>query len=299
MLSREEYIRFSIEVNQFFQRIMKEHLFFIETNLKPVETTFIAKARLLKQSFEQLLSETVHYSKGVISEYAIISNELVTPYTLEAEELNSILTGASINTAITKEQYQLTGVLSPNSSQWLENIVSELNRKSCYILEEVITFQKRLLKLASECKIFITLYHEMLDHDTREAEYYLDILNALQSREYPEKSLCNELNFWNNIMGEHSEFINGMLDPTEKGLKEITEETADKFEDLVKKCIKSNKEDILQKSLEATKEISNFKEASTVNLLNCKIKSIIPPLLADHVLREANHYLRILKIMNQ
>ena len=28
---------------------------------------------------------------------------------------------------------------------------------------------------------------------------------------------------------------------------------------------------------------------------DCKIKSLILPLLADHVLREANHYLRILK----
>ncbi len=32
----------------------------------------------------------------------------------------------------------------------------------------------------------------------------------------------------------------------------------------------------------------------TEGLLNCKIKSIILPLLGDHVLREANHYLRLL-----
>ena len=29
--------------------------------------------------------------------------------------------------------------------------------------------------------------------------------------------------------------------------------------------------------------------------LNCKIDSIILPLLADHVLREANHYIRLLE----
>lgn len=32
MLSREEFIRESLELNLFFQRIMKEHLFFIETS---------------------------------------------------------------------------------------------------------------------------------------------------------------------------------------------------------------------------------------------------------------------------
>ncbi|MEN6317078.1 MAG: DUF2935 domain-containing protein, partial [Clostridiaceae bacterium] len=30
--------------------------------------------------------------------------------------------------------------------------------------------------------------------------------------------------------------------------------------------------------------------------LECKVKSIIIPLLGDHVIREASHYLRLLKI---
>jgi hypothetical protein len=34
-------------------------------------------------------------------------------------------------------------------------------------------------------------------------------------------------------------------------------------------------------------------------LVECKIKSIIIPLLGDHTLREANHYLRLLKIFKK
>lgn len=30
-------------------------------------------------------------------------------------------------------------------------------------------------------------------------------------------------------------------------------------------------------------------------LLDCKIRSIVLPLLGDHVVREANHYIRLLK----
>lgn len=30
-------------------------------------------------------------------------------------------------------------------------------------------------------------------------------------------------------------------------------------------------------------------------ILQCKIRSVILPLLADHVLREANHYIRLLR----
>ncbi|HHV71556.1 MAG TPA: DUF2935 domain-containing protein [Clostridia bacterium] len=299
MLSRQDFIRISIEVNLFFQRIMKEHLFFIETNLKPVETANIAEAKVLKQSFEHLLAETVHYANGIISEDALNSNEIVTPYTLRAEEITSMLTGANLNTQITKAEYELTADPNCYFSDWLENVIDDLNRRSYNMLKEVITFKEKILALALECKIFITLYPEMLEHISREAKYYLEILKALQDRKLPKQTLCEELNFWNNIMGEHGEFIDGMLDPTEKNLKEAAENLAEKFEKLVEECIKTGEKQIIQKSLEATEEIRDFKRAATEGLLNCKIKSIIPPLLADHVLREANHYLRLLKMMKQ
>lgn len=299
MLSRQEFIRVSLEINLFFQRIMKEHLFFIETNLQPVETACIAEANMLKQNFEQLLAQTVYYANGAISESAIKSNEFVTPYTLRAEQVNSTLTGANINTGITKSEYQLVGAANFYYSEWLENEVYELNRRSYFLLKEVIAFQKKLLDLVLECKIFITLYPEMLKHDTREAEYYLKILESLSNRNLPQKTLCEELNFWNDIMGEHAQFIDGMLDPTEKSLKEIAETSAKEFEKLVEECIKTAENQIIQMSLKSTEEIQAFKRSSTEGLLKCEIKSIIPPLLADHVLREANHYLRLLKMMGR
>lgn len=48
-------------------------------------------------------------------------------------------------------------------------------------------------------------------------------------------------------------------------------------------------------SLKATKAIRDFKAQGTKGLIECKVKSIIIPLLGDHTLREANHYLRLLK----
>jgi hypothetical protein len=296
LLSREEFIRISLEINLFFQRIMKEHLFFIETNLQPVEPGYIREARALKQGFEELLAETVRYANGVISEKAISSNEIVTPYTLRAEEVTSRLTGASINTSITRAELELVSNNLQYYGERLENIVSNLNTRSLNLLERVIAFQKELLAQALECRIFITLYHEMLEHDTREAVYYFDFLRTLQQRRFPRKALCEELNFWNNIMGEHAQFIDGMLDPTERNLKQTAEGFARRFERLVEECIQSAERQIRQESLETTQGIRDYKRTATVELLRCQIKSIIPPLLADHVLREANHYLRILRM---
>ena len=251
---------------------------------------------MLKKRFEQLLNETLRCAGGVVSESAVQSNEFVTAYTLKAEEVNSRLTGARIDTGITKREQALTGGTPHYDSQCLAVSVDNLNHNSLHLLQETISFQKYLLSQSSNCNIFISLYPQMLDHDTREAEHYLGILNGLLNGRLPKETLCDELNFWNTIMAEHAEFIDGMLDPTESDLKKTAEATAKEFEKLVNKCIYTAEEQILQSSLYTTEEIRSFKMKAIEGLLACRIKSIIPPLLADHVLREANHYLRLMKM---
>ena len=52
---------------------------------------------------------------------------------------------------------------------------------------------------------------------------------------------------------------------------------------------------VKNKTIEETTRYRDFKEAGTRGIDACEIRSVILPLLADHVLREANHYLRILR----
>jgi len=292
----KEYIQFSLETNLFFQRIMKEHLFFIEVNLPPVDASYIAEAELLKRSFEDLLGETVIFANCAIRNEVLLSNEIVTPFTLRAEEVTSRLTGASINMEITEAELGLRSDPNFNYTKWLEEKVHNINCRSLNILEEVIEFKEKLLGLLMSCKIFMTIYPHMLDHLIREAKLYKSILNSLVNKKIPSQTPCDEMNFWNHIMEDHGEFIEGLLDPTEEELKEIAEELAETFEKILEeKCTNTSEKNILNKSLKATEEIRDFKKTATEDLLGCKIKSIIPPLLADHVLREANHYLRMLK----
>lgn len=297
LLSRADFIKISLEINLFFQRIMKEHLFFIETNLQPVQTTYIKKADDLKKAFEQLLRQTVTYSHGITPENMLKYNEFVTPYTLKAEELTTKLTGASLSTEITKTELKLSRIRYHDLGDRLEKAVKDLNNTSLNLLEEVIDYKRKLLSMVLECKIFITLYPKMLDHLIDEAEYYSELLKSLQERKNVRKTLCEGLNFWNNLMAEHAQFIDGMLDPTEESLKNTSKAFSEKFEKLIEECIKSAEEIIIKRSQTATEEVINFKKAATEGLLKCEIKSIIPPLLADHVLREANHYIRILETL--
>ena len=299
MLNRDEFVRISTDINLFFQRIMMEHLFLIEANLTPVEEENIKEARELKEAFAKILEQTINNALAV-SEETLESGEIVTPYTQRAEDVTSKLTGVAAVPEITKRELDL--VSRPNLSnaqkEKLEKVMVDINAETLKVLNATINFKTKLIKLSSECKIFISMYHEMLEHLRHEAFYYREILEALQNRRRPEQAICEEFNFWNHIMSEHAQFIDGMLDPTERALKQNAETFANTFERLVERCIRVGERQILQGSLTSTNQFKEFKEAATEGILQCKIKSIIPPILADHVLREANHYLKILRSMS-
>ena len=53
--------------------------------------------------------------------------------------------------------------------------------------------------------------------------------------------------------------------------------------------------DLTAASLKETMRFKDFKQAGTIGIQRCEIESVILPLLADHVLREANHYIRLLE----
>ncbi|MDD5948275.1 MAG: DUF2935 domain-containing protein [Lachnospiraceae bacterium] len=96
---------------------------------------------------------------------------------------------------------------------------------------------------------------------------------------------------------EHALFIRGLLDPSEEKLIETADGFAKDYKELLEQA-KANEnctiDEMTRKTMEETIKYRDFKEARTKGITGCEISSLILPLLADHVLREANHYLRIL-----
>ena len=110
--------------------------------------------------------------------------------------------------------------------------------------------------------------------------------------------------FWNRIMAEHSKFISGLLDPTENDLIIKANDFGNEFDALTNAALQAMNRTIpLNKvtadSLIATQQVRDFNTAGTQGLINCKIRSILIPLLGDHVLRESNHFLRLLHIFSR
>lgn len=178
----------------------------------------------------------------------------------------------------------------------------------------------------------------LIDHIRREAIRFRVILLRLQNGikvPLAEQALQEEI-FWLRIMGEHAHFIAHLLDPSERPLVKQSVLFAKSFEtlrlqaedlesmevprafenwllpeklagcplppgfgDLPKPLLIPRLVRFNEEVIDLTKEIRDFKEVALQLIEACQVLSIIPPLLADHVLREAEMALEDLRIIGR
>lgn len=306
MLSSSDFIQQSLEIHLFFARIMKEHSFFLQVGFTPTESNYIDEADAFRIGFDMLLADTISLSNGVVSNDVLKSGEIITPFTLKAEMASAYFTGVKIPTNITKAEAGLMGEDQSINLTLFEKRIVMLNNRAMELIQGLARFKTMLLSDILSCRIFTVNYPLLIDHILREAKFYFQLVQRLQNREEIdlEKEAYEQETFWNRIMAEHSKFIRGLLDPTEDELINTANNFGNEFDKLTseaKEAMESSMPiaNITDKSYKATVEISKFKAQGTKGLVECKIKSIIIPLLGDHTLREANHYLRLLKIFRK
>jgi len=300
MINEQQYVVLSLELHMFFGRIMKEHSLFLEVGFTPPNADFSRTANQYKNQFESVLSSAVQLGTGIISPKVVTSGEIVTDYTLGTEQKTQKFTGISINQEITRQESGLYGNMNPQITPILMQQVKNLNMKTKPMIDGIIEFKKRILNAVLSCDMFTVNYPLLIEHILREANMYRTHLIALENGEDPHDIKDTEL-FWDQIMMEHALFIRGLLDPTENELIITSNDFASEYYKLMQEAkmatdltIKS----ITDKTLQETIKYRDFKEAGTKGIAGCKIRSIILPLLADHVLRESNHYIRLLRQMS-
>lgn len=295
----ENYVSTSIETHLFFARIMKEHAFFLEAGFPCKDRRWIQRAAFFRMQFEALLRQVVRISNGMVDDRVLRSKELVTTFTRPAEERTQDLTGIPIDSRITVMEQELRAGCVRKPSKEMIAMIHRLNDRAIWLLNGLIEFKETILREVKVANLFTTNYPLLIEHILRETKLYRSTLLELkQKRRISPENLRGKEQFWNQIMMEHAFFIRGLLDPTEADLIEKANDFAMDYKELLKLAkeqdCKANQE-LTEKSLKETIKYREFKTAGTEGILRCKIASIILPLLADHVLREANHYIRILE----
>lgn len=296
-MTNEKYINQSLRLNLCFLRIMKEHALFLAASLPDKNKDLIEEAKLYNKLFNDHLKRTLEIAGGVIN----ISDDAVTKYTLDAEDITSFLTGFVIDTELTKNELLLKKPINNRFNDSLINSISTINARSIVLTRNLIKFKTKLLDNIMICKLYTSNYPSLIEHIRMEAIMYLDLLSKFEqdetSTDYKEQ-LSQEV-FWNHLMEEHAQFVEGYLDPKEENLKVIAKDFAEKYEELNKKIyqsIKTENMSTINESQKLTTKIKDFKTKGIEGILTCQIKSIIIPLLADHLLRETNFYLFLIEM---
>jgi len=296
----QDYIADSLELHLFFARIMKEHAFFLKVGFLPPNANLAKEGELFLRQFEGLLSRAIALSDRVVRCCVLDSGELFTEFTDRAECQTQRLTGTMIDSGLTARTMRLKG-RDCNAelcvSQDLAQQVRRLNRDGLRLVERLITFKERLLCGVNSCSLFTSNYPLLIEHILREARLYRAHLMRLEglARCSGQELRDSEL-FWNRIMMEHALFIRGLLDPSEDALINTADDFVADYKRLLDASASANDKTMRNCSaLDLTQKFRDFKRAGVEGIEACQIRSLILPLLADHVLREANHYIRLLE----
>ncbi|SCW47028.1 protein of unknown function [Paenibacillus tianmuensis] len=254
------FVARSLEEIRFWSRIMKEHSFFLRLGFRCEDTQLIYEATQFYAVFEEVERKSHAY-------------------------------GANTD----------------------PQTIGQFNMEVYTAVSHIWAFKRKVLGLILSCQLpGANNFPLLVDHISREANYFrnrLAELNAGQLEPLPD-AIIDENVFFLKIMADHAKFIGHLLDPSERKLVDQARDFSHDFDQLVFQAIdlssmrpQSQTVPLLSQFVDqnkvSVKSLRDFKKTARDLINDCRIKSIIHPLLADHVFREAEHFLVILDMFEQ
>ncbi|XEC97378.1 DUF2935 domain-containing protein [Paenibacillus tarimensis] len=248
----------SLDEIRFWSRIMKEHSLFLKLGFRCEDTQLIAEANHFFAVFEE----------------------------------------------IERRSHAFTVSTDP------ENI-KHFNSEVHNAVSHIWAFKRKVLGLILSCQMpGANNFPLLVDHVSREAFYFrnrLEELNTGRLEPLPD-AIIDENVFFLRIMADHAKFIGHLLDPSERKLVEQARNFSHDFDQLLfqAKDLESMRpqsqtvpllDQFLDQNRISVKSLRDFKKTAKELIDACRIKSIIHPLLADHVFREAERFLFIIDML--
>lgn len=251
----DEFVIRSLDEVRFWSRIMKEHSLFLKLGFRCEDTQLIHEANHYYVVFEEIESRSHSFTVGT-------DPEVIRNFNVEAHNAAS----------------------------------------------HIWAFKRRVLGLIVSCQLpGGNNFPLLVDHVSREAFYFrnrLIELNTGRLDPLPD-AIINENVFFLRIMADHAKFIGHLLDPSERQLVEQAQSFSQDFDQLLFQArdLESMRphsqtvpllDQFLDQNRISVQSLRDFKKTARELIENCRIKSIIHPLLADHVFREAERFLFII-----
>ncbi|MFD0674549.1 DUF2935 domain-containing protein [Cohnella sp. GCM10027633] len=253
------FVARSLDEIRFWSRIMKEHSLFLKLGFRCEDTQLINEANQFYSVFEAIEDRANRFDKST-------EPQVIQRFNVE------------VHTAV--------------SHIW--------------------AFKRKVLGLILQCQLpGANNFPLLVDHTSREAFYFrnrLEQLNTGQLDPLPD-AIINENVFFLRIMADHAKFIGHLLDPSERKLVDQAKQFSDEFDQLLFQARdldsmrpQSQTVPLLDQFVDQNKvsvtSLRDFKKTARDLIEACRIKSIIHPLLADHVYREAERFLFIIDMFD-
>lgn len=248
----------SLDEIRFWSRIMKEHSLFLKLGFRCEDTQLIGEANQFYALFED----------------------------------------------IERKSHAFTAEADPEQ-------IRRFNAEVHNAVSHIWAFKRKVLGLILSCQMpGANNFPLLVDHVSREAFYFrnrLEQLNSGQLEPLPD-AIIDENVFFLRIMADHAKFIGHLLDPSERQLGEQARNFSHDFDQLLfqAKDLESMRpqsqtmpllDQFLDQNRISVKSLRDFKKTAKDLIEACRIKSIIHPLLADHVFREAERFLFIIDML--
>lgn len=253
-----EFVVRSLDEIRFWSRIMKEHSLFLKLGFRCEDT--------------QLIREADHF-------FAVFEE-------------------------IERRSHAFTAAEDPNQ-------IKRFNEEVHNAASHIWAFKRKVLGLILRCQMpGASNFPLLVDHVSREAFYFrnrLEELNLGRLEPLPD-AIIDENVFFLRIMADHAKFIGHLLDPSERQLVEQARNFSHDFDQLLFQARDLDSmrpqsqtvpllDQFLDQNRVSVKSLRDFKKTAKDLIDACRIKSIIHPLLADHVFREAERFLFIIDML--
>ena len=158
--------------------------------------------------------------------------------------------------------------------------LTAFNRPTIELVRRFLDAKRMMEKEQEAGRLKSLAWPTFFEHVALEGERFANRLEKF-SQGRVEMDRSEVVGFWSRIMADHGDFVAHLLDPEEKALIQKAMQAAGQW-----RAVKSGggSKDKVKDSLDS---FITFKKTAQAGVEAGQIKSIIHPLLADHVLREA------------
>jgi hypothetical protein len=207
-----------------------------------------------------------------------------------------LMPGTELNTQRTQaENFQRTfqtQLERVRTTPFDRNNYASFSRSTIELMKPLIEYKQRMLDAQNSGKIRTLVFSMFFEHTNREAQRAAARLERIATGDVA-LNYNEVVDFWAAIMSEHNDFIAHLLDPKEQDLIGQALDASAVFQGFKQ----GNYEHAVRGGdvLLVTEELIDFETALQEGIESNAIKSIIYPVLADHIRRETLKFVDELK----